>query len=221
MEHLSRTQLVSHLQRDYLSGKLSDYHFIRLHFTTFFDGITTISFWWRRKVLDNKFCHGFNSSRSGIFTFNGFNGPFQPELSERRVTIMDLHSHILEIQLMPCHRFVLIKTRRFSFVKTLQNIQSLPRNGRRLPGPPVYTFFQEMANHLGWGAPKHIARMTCLYMLVSRHMEIGLRHTTPSDCWGRHDNDDFAVTAWAGLCVKASVYRWLCVKALVCKAVCV
>ena len=26
---------------------------------------------------------------------------------------------------MPCHTFVLIKTRRFSFVKTLQNIQSL------------------------------------------------------------------------------------------------
>ena len=118
------------MHRDYLYGKLSDYHFIRLHFTTIFDGITTISFWWRLKVLDNKFCHGFNSSCSGIFTFNGFNGPLQPELSERRapcrhVTIMDLHSHILEIQLMPCHTFVLIKTRRFSFVKTLQNIQSL------------------------------------------------------------------------------------------------
>ena len=35
------------------------------------------------------------------------------------MTIMDLHSHILEIQLMPRHTFVLIKTRRFSFVKTL------------------------------------------------------------------------------------------------------
>ena len=103
------------MHRDYLYGKLSDYHFIRLHVTTIFDGITTISFWWRLKVLDNKFCPGFNSSCSGIFTFNGFNGPFQPELSERRVpcrhvTIMDLHSHILEIQLMPCHTFVLIKT---------------------------------------------------------------------------------------------------------------
>ena len=125
------------MHRDYLYGKLSDYHFIRLHFTTIFDGITTISFWWRLKVLDNKFCHGFNSSCSGIFTFNGFNGPFQPELSERRapcrhVTIMDLHSHILEIQLMPCHTFVLIKTRRFSFVKTLQNIQSLHSLARAL-----------------------------------------------------------------------------------------
>ena len=103
------------MHRDYLYGKLSDYHFIRLHFTTIFDGITTISFWLRLKVLDNKFCHGFNLSCSGIFTFNGFNGPFQPELSERRVpcrhvTIMDLHSHILEIQLMPRHTFVLIKT---------------------------------------------------------------------------------------------------------------
>ena len=103
------------MHRDYLYGKLSDYHFIRLHCTTILDGITTISFWLRLKVLDNKFCHGFNSSCSGIFTFNGFNGPFQPELSERRVpcrhvTIMDLHSHILEIQLMPCHTFVLIKT---------------------------------------------------------------------------------------------------------------
>ena len=29
---------------------------------------------------------------------------------------------------------------------------SQPRNVRRLPGPPVYTFFGEMANHLGWGA---------------------------------------------------------------------
>ena len=27
--------------------------------------------------------------------------------------------------------------------------------------------FGEMANHLGWGAPKHTALMTCLYMLVS------------------------------------------------------
>ena len=111
------------MHRDYLYGKLSDYHFIRLHFTTIFDGITTISFWWRLKVLDSKFCHGFNSSCSGIFTFNGCNGPFQPELSERRapcrhVTIMDLQSHILEIQLMPCHTFVMIKTRRFSFVNS-------------------------------------------------------------------------------------------------------
>ena len=44
VEHLSRTQLVSHMHRDYLYGKLSDYHFIRLHFTAIFDGITTISF---------------------------------------------------------------------------------------------------------------------------------------------------------------------------------
>ena len=26
----------------------------------------------------------------------------------------------------------------------------------------LYFFFQGMANHLGWGAPKHIALMTCL-----------------------------------------------------------
>ena len=150
VEHLPRTQLVSHMHRDYLYGKLSDYHFIRLHFTTIFDGITTISFWWRLKVLDNKFCHGFNSSCSGIFTFNGFNGPFQPELSERRapcrhVTIMDLHSHILEIQLMPCHTFVLIKTRRFSFVKTLQNIQSL----------------RSLARALGWTCGASVADSAC------------------------------------------------------------
>ena len=150
VEHLSRTQLVSHMHRDYLYGKLSDYHFIRLHFTTIFDGITTISFWWWLKVLDNKFCHGFNSSCSGIFTFNGFNSPFQPELSERRapcrhVTIMDLHSHILEIQLMPCHTFVLIKTRRFSFVKTLQNIQSL----------------HSLARALGWTCGASVADSAC------------------------------------------------------------
>ena len=47
---------------------------------------------------------------------------------------------------------------------------SHPRNVRRLPGPPVYTFFGEMANHLGWGGPKHTALMTCLYMLVSTHI---------------------------------------------------
>ena len=47
---------------------------------------------------------------------------------------------------------------------------SHPKNVRRLPGPPVYTFFGEMANHLGWGAPKHTALMTCLYMLVSSHI---------------------------------------------------
>ena len=44
-----------------------------------------------------------------------------------------------------------------------------PRNVRRLPGPPIYPFFGEMANHLGWGAPKHTALMTYLYMLVSSH----------------------------------------------------
>ena len=47
---------------------------------------------------------------------------------------------------------------------------SQPRNVRRLPGPPVYTFFGEMANHLGWGAPTHTALMTCLYMVVSSHI---------------------------------------------------
>ena len=30
-------------------------------------------------------------------------------------------------------------------------------------------FFWEMANHLSWGAPKHTALMTYLYMLVSSH----------------------------------------------------
>ena len=92
----------------------------------------------------------FNSSCSGIFTFNGFHGPLQPELSERRapcrhVTIMDLHSHILEIQLMPCHTFVLIKTRRFSFVKTLQNIQSL----------------HSLARALGWTCGASVADSAC------------------------------------------------------------
>ena len=55
----------------------------------------------------------FTASSSGSFTFNEFNGPFQPELSERRVpfrhvTIMDLHSYTFKIQLMSCHTFVLI-----------------------------------------------------------------------------------------------------------------
>ena len=44
---------------------------------------------------------------------------------------------------------------------------SQPKNVRRQPGPPVYTFLRKMAKHLGWGAPKHTALMTCLYMLVS------------------------------------------------------
>ena len=61
----------------------------------------------------HKFLHGFTASSSGSFTFNEFNGPCQPELSERRVpfrhvTIMDLHSPTFEIQLMSCHMFVLI-----------------------------------------------------------------------------------------------------------------
>ena len=55
---------------------------------------------------------------------------------------------------------------------------SQPKNVRRLPGPPVYTFLREMAKHLGWGAPKHTAFMTCLYMLVSSdhliHPPVGL-----------------------------------------------
>ena len=34
----------------------------------------------------------------------------------------------------------------------------------------LYFFFREMANHLGWGAPKHTALMTSLYMLVSSHI---------------------------------------------------
>ena len=62
----------------------------------------------------------FTASSSGSFTFNEFNGPFQPELSERRVpfrhvTIMDLHSHTFKIQLMSCHTFVLIT--RFHIIK--------------------------------------------------------------------------------------------------------
>ena len=32
---------------------------------------------------------------------------------------------------------------------------------------PFILLCGEMANHLGWGAPKHTALMTCLYMLVS------------------------------------------------------
>jgi len=54
---------------------------------------------------------------------------------------------------------------------------SQPRNVRRLPGPPVYTFFGEMANHLGWGGPKHTALMTCLYMLVSVEPESQIKKT--------------------------------------------
>ena len=83
-----------------------------------------------------------------------------------------------------------------------------------------------MANHLGWGAPKHIALMTCSWMLVSSHMEIGLRRTTPSDCWGGHDNDDFAVS----VCVCPGVFLRvclcfpclsLCVHVCLCLCVCV
>ena len=85
---------------------------------------------------------------------------------------------------------------------------SQPKNVRRLPGPPVYTFLREMAKHLGWGAPKHTALMTCLYMLVSRQI---IWFTPPSDCWGGHDDDDFAGKTWAGLCVKASVCKSFCV----------
>ena len=55
----------------------------------------------------------FTASSSGSFTFNEFNGPCQPELSERRVPLrhftgMDLRSPTFEIQLMSCHTFVLI-----------------------------------------------------------------------------------------------------------------
>ena len=73
-----------------------------------------------------------------------------------------------------------IKNQLISYCNTVR----VPAQKRSPPARSarLYFFFQEMANHLGWGAPKHIARMTCLYMLVSRHMEIGLHHTTPSDC---------------------------------------
>ena len=54
---------------------------------------------------------------------------------------------------------------------------SQPSNVRHLPGPPVYTFFGEMANHLGWGTPKHTALMTCLYMVVSSRIIIFFRFT--------------------------------------------
>ena len=112
-----------------------------------------------------------------------------------------------------------IKNQLLSYCNTVR----VPAQKRSLPARSarLYFFFQEMANHLGWGAPKHIARMTCLYMLVSRHMEIGLRHhpvgllRSPRQRWLRCD--------YLGrpLCKSVCVYKWLCVKALVCKAVCV
>ena len=60
---------------------------------------------------------------------------------------------------------------------------SQPRNVRRLPGPPVYTSFWGDGNHLGWGAPKHTALMTCLYMLVSsKIISFFSRFTWKWDC---------------------------------------
>ena len=181
----------------------------------------------------------FTASSSGSFTFNEFNGPFQPELSERRVpfrhvTIMDLHSHTFKIQLMSCHTFVLITRFRTCVMsrpeEQLQRLvkdvasrglewaqtsvselgqtdlrgKHMERSTRAIPlyrivilclsqpacqVRPFILLFGEMANHLGWGAPKHTALMTCLYMLVSSkiisflfpvHMEMGRHHATPS-----------------------------------------
>ena len=74
-----------------------------------------------------------------------------------------------------------------------------------LPGPPVYIFW-EMANHLGWGAPKHTPLMTYLYMLVSSrfvsfflvHMEMGLRH--PLDTY-THDRRYMCPGSSSGLMI--------------------
>ena len=38
-------------------------------FSSIFESVITTSFWWRLKLLNNKFWHGFNSSCSGIFNF--------------------------------------------------------------------------------------------------------------------------------------------------------
>ena len=54
--------------------------------TMILDGISSISFWRRLKLVVHKFLHGLTASSSGSFIFNEFNGPFQPELSERVLT---------------------------------------------------------------------------------------------------------------------------------------
>ena len=72
-----------------------------------------------------------------------------------------------------------IKNQLLSYCNTVP----VPAQKRSLPAMSARLYLFSGDGKPPWlGAPKHIARMTCLYMLVSRHMEIGLHHTTPSDC---------------------------------------
>ena len=90
----------------------------------------------------------------------------------------------------------------------------------RLPGPPVYIFFGEMANHLGWGAPKsthpswHIytrwfIRVAWFPFFLMVHIEMGLRH--PFDTYP-HDRRYTCPGSFSGLMILKRM--WWCTMAL-------
>ena len=85
---------------------------------------------------------------------------------------------------------------------------SQPRNVRRLPGPPVYTFFSGDGKPPWLGGPKAHSPHD---MFIDAGFESHGNRTSPHHPVGGHDNDDFAVSTWAGLCVKASVCTSDCV----------
>ena len=110
------------------------------------------------------------ASSSGSLTFNEFNGPFQPELSERRVpfrhvTIMDLHSYTFKIQLMSCHTFVLITRFRICVMsRPEEQLQRLVKDVARRG----LEWAQTSVSELGQADLRGICRAAGLAVLSSR-----------------------------------------------------
>ena len=70
-----------------------------------------------------------------------------------------------------------------------RSTRAIPRNVRRLPGPPVYTSFSGDGKPPWLGGPKahsphdifiHAGFESHHFLFFPVHMEMGLRHATPS-----------------------------------------
>ena len=99
---------------------------------------------------------------------------------------------------------------------------SQPRNGRRLPGPPVYTSFWGDGKPPWLGGPKAHSPHD---MFMDAGFESHGNRTSPHHPVGllRWPRQRWLRCAYMGrpVCKSVCVYKWLCVKALVCKTVCV